>query len=88
MSFAKIKLLLLLSLAIAFACSAVAQNAFVKVRVEPPQAYIFADGNAWGSGHRTLELTPGHHTIAVYNYGYNLRSVRWTWSPVETETKS
>jgi len=70
MSFPKIKFVLWLSLVIAFTCNALAQNAFVKVRVEPPQAYIFADGNAWGSGHRTLELTPGHHTIAVYNYGY------------------
>jgi len=70
MSFPKTKFLLLPSLVIAFACNALAQNAFVKVRVEPPQAYIFADGNAWGSGHRMLELTPGHHTIAVYNYGY------------------
>jgi len=70
MSFFKFKWFLLLSLVIAFTGNALAQNAFVKVRVEPRQAYIFADGNAWGSGHRSLELTPGHHTIAVYNYGY------------------
>ena len=66
----RLKWFLLLSLIIAFACNAMAQNATVKVRVEPRQAYIFADGNAWGSGHRSLELTPGHHSIAVYNYGY------------------
>jgi len=66
----RLKWFLLLSIVIAFTCNAVAQNATVKVRVEPRQAYIFTDGNAWGSGHRTVELAPGHHTIAVYNYGY------------------
>lgn len=70
MSFFKFKWFFLLSLVIAFTCNALAQNATVKVSVEPRQAYIFADGNAWGSGHRTLELAPGHHSIAVYNYGY------------------
>ncbi len=65
-----LKIFLLLSLAIAFTCNAMAQNATVKVGVEPPQAYIFADGKAIGSGHQTLDLAPGRHTIGVYNYGY------------------
>lgn len=70
MSFFRFKWFFLLSLVIAFTCNALAQNATVKVSVEPRQAYIFADGNAWGSGNRTLQLAPGHHSIAVYNYGY------------------
>ncbi len=61
-----------LMLIVAFASAAMAQNATVKVNVEPTQAYVFADSKAIGSGHghKTLELTPGRHTIGVYNYGY------------------
>ncbi len=62
--------LFLLFLVIAFTGNAVAQNAHVTVKVEPPEAYVFADNQAMGSGHRILDLAPGHHTIAVYNYGF------------------
>ena len=70
MPFSKLKLFLSLSLAVAFTCSAMAQNATVKVLVTPHQAYVFADGKAMGNGHRTLDLAPGKHVVAVYNYGY------------------
>lgn len=47
-----------------------AQDAIVKVHVEPEQAFIFVDGQPVGEGHHTLKVTPGKHTIGVYNYGY------------------
>jgi hypothetical protein len=59
-----------LFLVIALTGSAVAQTARVTVYVSPPEAYVFADNQAIGSGHKTLELAPGRHTIAVYNYGF------------------
>lgn len=70
MPFRKSTFLLAFFLVIVFTCSAMAQNATVKVSVKPNQAYIFVDGKAIGHGHRTLGLAPGHHTIAVRNYGY------------------
>ncbi len=59
-----------LFLVIAFTGNAAAQTARVTVYVAPPEAYVFADNQAIGSGHKTLDLTPGRHTIAVYNYGF------------------
>lgn len=70
MPFRKFTFFLAFLLVVAFTCSALAQNATVKVSVVPHQAYIFVDGKAIGHGHRTLGLSPGRHTIAVYNYGY------------------
>ncbi len=70
MSLAKLKCSLFLLVASVFICNAVAQNASVNVQVNPPEAYVFVDNQAVGSGHRTLELEPGRHTIAVYNYGF------------------
>jgi hypothetical protein len=65
-----LKSFLFLIIATAFTCNAVAQNARVQVQVYPPEAYVFADGAAMGSGHRTLELAPGKHLIGVYTYGF------------------
>jgi OmpA family/PEGA domain len=42
----------------------------VRVETQPPQAYIFLDGVAMGKHKATLSLSPGKHTIAVYNYGF------------------
>jgi len=66
----KLTFLLSFLLVVVFACSAMAQNATVRVSVVPKQAYIFVDGKAIDDGHKTLELAPGRHTIAVHNYGY------------------
>ncbi len=70
MPFRKSTFLLAFFLVIVLTCSAMAQNATVRISVEPNQAYIFVDGKAIGHGHRTLAVAPGHHTIAVRNYGY------------------
>ncbi len=45
-----------------------AQEAKLKVQVTPPDASIFVDGQPYK--HSTLELTPGEHTIGVFNYGF------------------
>ena len=42
----------------------------VKVHVSPKQAYVFVDGQAIRDGSQTIALTPGKHSIGVYNYGY------------------
>lgn len=47
-----------------------AQEAVVKVHVEPEQAFIFVDNQPVGEGAHTLKLTQGKHTIGVYNYGF------------------
>ncbi|MGA3010804.1 MAG: OmpA family protein [Terracidiphilus sp.] len=49
----------------------------VKVHVYPKQAYVFVDGNAIRDGSQKIALSPGEHSIGVYNYGYtpDLRKV-------------
>jgi PEGA domain len=47
-----------------------AQDGSVRVNVTPEEAYVFVDGQALIHRSNTLALTPGEHTIAVYNYGY------------------
>lgn len=42
----------------------------VKVHVDPKQAYVFVDGNAIRDGSQEIALSPGEHSIGVYNYGY------------------
>lgn len=49
---------------------ALAQDATVKVRVSPPEAYIFVDGQPVAHRSQTITVTPGQHTIGVYNYGF------------------
>lgn len=46
------------------------QDASVKVRVSPPEAYIFVDGHPFAHRSQTIFLPAGDHTIGVYNYGY------------------
>ena len=62
--------LVLLVLTFLSATFLMAQDAVVKVHVEPEQAFIFVDAQPVGEGMHTLTLTPGHHTIGVYNYGF------------------
>ena len=42
----------------------------VQVETQPPQAYIFLDGVAMAKHKAILTLSPGKHTVAVYNYGF------------------
>lgn len=50
--------------------TAFAQDAAVKVRVSPPEAYIFVDGQPFAHRSQTIHLSAGEHTIGVYNYGF------------------
>lgn len=47
-----------------------AQESKLRIHVDPKQAYIFVDGNAFGDSSRTIKIPAGHHTIGVYNYGF------------------
>jgi hypothetical protein len=47
----------------------VAEEAKLKVQVTPQDASVFVDGQPYKHA-GTLELTPGQHTIGVYNYGF------------------
>jgi hypothetical protein len=50
------------------------QTGKLKIRVTPKQAYVFVDGNAIRDGKQTIALSPGKHSIGVYNYGYTPQS--------------
>jgi outer membrane protein OmpA-like peptidoglycan-associated protein len=56
---------------------AYSKDARLRIRVRPSQAYVFVDGVGKGdasySGNRTLllrHMSPGEHTVSIYNYGY------------------
>jgi hypothetical protein len=62
-----------LALAIAlFAGASFAQDGKLKIKVTPPQAYLFVDGQAIREGHQTIPLSAGKHVVAVVNYGYKI----------------
>jgi len=47
-----------------------AQEGKLKVKVHPPEAYVFVDGKAMGQAYHTVMLSPGNHRIDLVNYGY------------------
>ena len=47
-----------------------AKDAKVRIEVKPKQAYVFVDGSTVGHGSRKISVSPGKHTIGVYNYGF------------------
>jgi hypothetical protein len=64
-----------LAVAIAMLASAsFAQEGKLKIKVTPPQAYVFVDGNAINDGSHTIKLAAGKHTVVVVNYGYKISS--------------
>jgi hypothetical protein len=66
---------LALGIAMVLALSATAsyaQDGKLKIKVTPPQAYVFVDGNAIRDGSRTMKLAAGKHTVVVVNYGYKI----------------
>jgi hypothetical protein len=66
-----VRSLIVLSAFLAFGVSAAfTQESTVKVRVSPPEAYIFVDGQPFAHRSQTIALPTGEHTIGVYNYGY------------------
>src|SRR5271170_6370295 len=63
-----------LAVAIAILASAsFAQDGKLKIKVTPPQAYVFVDGNAINDGSHEIKLAAGKHTVVV-NYGYKISS--------------
>ncbi|MGD0545565.1 MAG: OmpA family protein [Candidatus Acidiferrales bacterium] len=65
--------ILTLAVAIALCASAgFAQDGKLKMKVSPPQAYVFVDGNAIRDGSYSVRLAPGKHTVVVVNYGYKI----------------
>jgi|HubBroStandDraft_6_1064221.scaffolds.fasta_scaffold00192_3 hypothetical protein len=64
-------------LALALAVSATAsfaQDGKLKIKVTPPQGYVFVDGKAMREGSRTYSLSAGKHTLVVVNYGYKINT--------------
>ena len=49
-----------------------AQDGKLKIKVTPPQAYVFVDGQAIREGHQTIPLSAGKHVVAIVNYGYKI----------------
>lgn len=48
-----------------------AEDGKLKVHATPPQAYVFIDGQAMHEASRgAFPLSPGKHSIEIYNYGY------------------
>ena len=47
-----------------------AQDGKLKVKVHPPEAYVFVDGQAMGQAYHSVMLSPGNHHIDLVNYGY------------------
>ncbi len=48
-----------------------AQTGKLKVKAIPPQAYVFVDGKAIHEASKgSIALSPGEHTVNIYNYGY------------------
>src|ERR1700691_2916808 len=64
-------------LALALALSATAgfaQDGKLKIKVTPPQADVFVDGQAQPQGGYPIKLSAGKHTVVVVNYGYKISS--------------
>src|SRR5579863_3560857 len=47
-----------------------AQDGKLRVKVHPPEAYVFVDGQAIGQAYHSVMLSPGNHRIDLVNYGY------------------
>jgi hypothetical protein len=65
------------TLVVAFAMLAsasFAQDGKLKIKVTPPQGYVFVDGNAIREGSHEIKLAAGKHTVVVVNYGYKISS--------------
>ena len=56
------------------ASASFAQDGKLKIKVTPPQAYVFVDGNGINHGSQTMKLGAGKHTVVVVNYGYKISS--------------
>jgi hypothetical protein len=77
--------LLAIFILVAFAVPCAAQTGKILVRVRPHQAYVFVDGRAIGdaglSGMNNLYVvgvSPGEHTVGIYNYGFKSQTHKVT----------
>src|ERR1700730_2446824 len=71
----RIGYVLILAVAFAMLASAsFAQDGKLKIKVTPPQAYVFVDGNGINHGSQTMKLGAGKHTVVVVNYGFKISS--------------
>ncbi len=48
----------------------VAKDGTLSLRVTPKQAYVYIDGHPLGEGGGQFRLSPGEHTLTLYNHGY------------------
>ncbi|HKF21378.1 MAG TPA: PEGA domain-containing protein [Candidatus Angelobacter sp.] len=64
------KLYIVLALALLAATSALGQDAKLKVQADPPNAFVFVDGEPYKQHDGALEITPGPHSIGIYSYGF------------------
>jgi len=62
---------LLAAFVVAASAMLLAQGAYVYVDVSPPEAEVFVDGKNWSTAGHQFEITPGSHTISVFNYGFS-----------------
>src|SRR5437879_4550744 len=64
------RLFLVTTFVVAASAMLAAQAAEVYIHVRPPEAQVFIDDKYMGNSGRTFEITPGTHTVSVYNYGF------------------
>lgn len=70
MAYANVRRYFVIAVVLLSAALLVAQEAKLRVDVSPQDASIFVDGNPHRHGAGSLVLTPGEHTIGVYDYGF------------------
>ena len=70
---------------VAFVVPSVAQTGKILVRVRPHEAYVFVDARAIGDAGLSgmdrlyvLHVSPGEHTVGIYNYGYKSQTHKVT----------
>jgi hypothetical protein len=65
-----------------------AKNGRLKLHVTPKQAYVYIDDVPLGWGSGLFSVTPGEHTLGVYNYGYKPYSTKFTVESAKTSKLS
>ena len=58
----------------------------LKVHVDPEEAYTFVDGNAYGPGQHTIQLSAGNHSILIANYGFTFHKEEVSIEPNGTSS--
>jgi len=50
------------------------QTGKLKIHVNPEEAYTFVDGQAYGPGDHTIDLSAGEHKVVIANYGFTFHT--------------